>query len=39
MTLLDKNQLYVNFSERKDPNMKLGENDIKFSESFYGAKK
>lgn len=39
MELLDKNQLYVNFSERKDPDMKLAENDIKFSESFYGAKK
>ncbi len=35
MELLDKNQLYVNFSERKDPNMKLSENDIKFTESFY----
>ena len=39
MALLDKNQLYVNFSERKDPDMKLSKNDIKFSESFYGAKK
>lgn len=39
MALLDKNQLYVNFSERKDPDMKLSENDIKFTESFYGAKK
>ena len=39
MALLDKNQLYVNNSERKDPDMKLSENDIKFTESFYGAKK
>ena len=35
MALLDKNQLYVNYSERNDPNMKLSEKDIKFSESFY----
>lgn len=35
MELLDKNQLYVNFSERNDPDMKLSENDIKFTESFY----
>ncbi len=39
MALLDKNQLYVNNSERKDPDMKLSENDVKFTESFYGAKK
>lgn len=39
MELLDKNQLYVNFSERNDPDMKLSENDIKFTESFYGEKK
>lgn len=35
MALLDKNQLYVNYSERNDSNMKLSEKDIKFSESFY----
>lgn len=35
MALLDKNQLYVNYSERNDPNMKLSDKDIKFSESFY----
>ncbi|MBQ0165622.1 MAG: site-specific DNA-methyltransferase [Treponema sp.] len=38
MELLDKNQLYVNYSERHDPDMKLSESDIAFSESFYGDK-
>lgn len=38
MELLDKNLLYVNYSERHDPDMKLTESDIAFSESFYGDK-
>lgn len=38
MELLDKNQLYVNKTERNDPNMNLSENDIAFTNSFYGDK-
>lgn len=37
--LLDKNQLYVNYSERNDKNMLLSKEDINFSESFYGENK
>lgn len=37
--LLDKNQLYVNLSERNDPNMNLSINDISFTDSFYGVQK
>lgn len=39
MELLDKNQLYVNKSERNDPNMNLSEKDIAFTNSFYGEQK
>lgn len=38
MEILDKNQLYVNKSERNDPNMNLSKNDIAFTNSFYGEK-
>ena len=33
--LLDKNMLYVNYSDREDPTFKVTENEKSFSESFY----
>ncbi|MBR1844450.1 MAG: site-specific DNA-methyltransferase [Lachnospiraceae bacterium] len=36
--LLDKNQLYVNYSDMDDANFKVSDKDKKFTESFYNAK-
>ncbi len=33
--LLDKNQLYVNFSEIEDKNLSISESDKAFTTSFY----
>lgn len=33
--LLDKNQLYVNFSEIEDKNLSISESDKAFTNSFY----
>lgn len=38
IALIDKNNLYVNYCERQDKEIKVSENDIAFSESFYGEK-
>lgn len=37
--LLDKNQLYVNFSEIEDENLNISEHDKAFTNSFYQGKK
>ena len=39
ISMLDKNQLYINYSERADALFKCAQEDIKLSEDFYGGEK
>ncbi|MCH5180179.1 MAG: site-specific DNA-methyltransferase [Erysipelotrichales bacterium] len=38
IALIDKNNLYVNYSDKDDKNLNVSQNDICFSKSFYGEK-